>query len=270
MLRHVSERILEGEGIGRIASEGRNQLLLQATAQSEAAIISLPTDGDHQSDPAGPALARLCLDVVQAAVAINGNAIERGLDRAFASVIPSVAIRNVVEPAAIAIGDLWAGGECSEAGEHLAGRIFERRLMNLLDSERDLSAGEHVICACFPDELHLLGCLVRAYELALSSRNIHLLGAALPFSALERAVAELNPHAVHLSVSRSILYRTHRSDLRDLALRMPPELAIHVGGQGVPRSDPELEAAGVALLPTGRLAMGGRLPSGVHIPCASS
>jgi DNA-binding transcriptional MerR regulator/methanogenic corrinoid protein MtbC1 len=245
VLRRVRELLDQGRSIGEIAIAGRKALLHDAGA----APAPWPPGRGETGTPAeapGP-LAQLRDAVVRASVAIDAPAVERTLDAAFALVAPELAIDAVVAPAATAIGELWAAGECSVAGEHLASSIYTHRLRRLVDSAGTAASGPAAIAACWPEEQHEAGALVAAFHLGKLAQRVTYLGPSLPFADLGRAIEALAPRATCLSVSRHELLLAHRRAFLEL-VASHPGTAFVVGGQAVSAGDAELEAAGVHVL----------------------
>jgi len=256
VLRYVQRLLAQGRSIGEIATSGRDELL--EAAQKFLGSEPPPRAGSAPAarEPTGGAqLAPLCAGVVEAAVAMDAERIERLLDQAFAAVSADLVIHRVIEPAALEIGELWVRGRCTVASEHLASGCFVHRLRKLIESAslRDPAAPRAIFC-CFPDENHELGLLILAYHFSRNGWRISYLGPLLPFEDLERACDVLKPRAVVLSVTRQSLYLTHKPRLIELLNRHRDRLTFFIGGQGAPEEDPELTAAGGEFCPNGRPA----------------
>ncbi len=261
VLRQVKRMLEEGRSIGEAAVVGRVELLARSGKASRPGVEtvdrSITGDRAGAAAPERPAeLERLLEAIVQAAVEIDHERLERSLDAAFAQVAPEQVVSRVVESAARRIGELWVGGHCSVAGEHLASSAFILRLHGLLETTNRVLPGAAplVVTACFPEELHELGALVVAYYLTLSGIRVVHLGAALPFEDLERALDVLDPDGIYLSVTREALFRAHRPGLLELVGHRNGRLAMMLGGQGVRAGDAELEALGVRIVEEGRPA----------------
>ena len=221
ILRHVKKQVDAGRAIGEVAAPGREVILetIRREDQGRAGGRVGRRAGDRPGQRIRPPLeAETDLEgvlegIVAAAVDLDRDRLEEGLDRAFAMVSPPYVVSHVLEPAARRIGDLWMEGRCSVAGEHMASSAFVLRLQKLLEAS-NRSLGEEapgVITASFPDELHEIGALVVAYELTLHGIRVIHLGPALPFGDLEAALDRLRPLGVYLSVTRRSLYEAHRA-----------------------------------------------------------
>lgn len=246
VLHRVKELLAQGRSIGEVAAMGRKTLLRPAP-------LTPPSIGTRKAHPARPHLNaagnQLRESLVEAAVAIDARALDRLLDEAFSVFSPEAAISQIVEPALLQIGGLWAEGRCSVAGEHLASHKIMGRLHRLLAASNNSALnGIHLgLVACLPDEQHEIGAMLVAYWLTRFGYRVSYLGGSLPLSDLERACRTLRPAAVFLSVSRESLLETHEPQLIELLGRLNGKIPFHVGGRGVARARPALEEAGAKL-----------------------
>jgi len=251
VLQSVRTMIDAGRSIGEIAVLGRGALLSRAGdvaahhgAQLTSSGVAQEAGGAAAVDFSSAAvriapaiadpLARLAAEVADGAAALDGAAIGRALDEAFAAHSAEVAVQHVIEPAAAEIGRRWLDGTCSVAGEHLASAIFVRRLLKLFDAGRITSpAAPLAIAACLPNERHEVGALVIAFHLHRAGVRVTYLGADLPVEDIERAVDLLRPRAALLSVSRIENMTPSLSPLCRVIERRGRETRFVVGGAGV-------------------------------------
>ncbi|MHC4830438.1 MAG: MerR family transcriptional regulator [Planctomycetota bacterium] len=243
VLTRVREHLDAGRAIGEIASVGRKRLLAESAKRTAVAPAELPKNVEAK-------ISSLSREIVEGAVAVSEGAIESALDNSFGLLSPHVAVERVVIPALVAIGELWAEGKCTVAGEHLASAKITGRLLKLLETVNPAGASgaKVAIAACLPDEQHEIGALVAASEIARHNYRVSYLGACLPLEDLERACLLLSPSVVCLSVSREALLGTHKPRLLELVGRLPKSTRVFLGGRGVEGPDAELEAAGVVLI----------------------
>ena len=188
--------------------------------------------------------------MVEAAVAVDEGAVESALDQVFAILSPQVAMERVIGPALVAVGELWAQGRCSVAGEHLLSAKITGRLLRLLETVNPArhNGAQPAICACLPDEQHEIGALMSACVLARHHYRVAYLGSSLPLEDLERSCNLLSPKVVSLSVARESLLQTHKPKIMELARRLPKAIKVFLGGRGVTKADRGLAAAGVVLI----------------------
>lgn len=225
VLRSVQEHMERGLSIGEIAVMGRRSLLASVAP-------SLP--GRPESDTGGLAECRKRL--VAAAVDIDAVQIEAVLDQAFGMASPIATIDSVLLPALDAIGDQWADGTLSVAGEHLASAKVITRIRRLLEASNQ-GPGRPAVVTCLPDELHEIGALLSAYALCLAGFRVSYLGAAMPLEDLERACVRIRPAVVSISSVRTPILQTHLPRLAELVDRRK-EVRFLVGGRGaIPLAD---------------------------------
>ena len=136
VLLSVRRLLAEGRSIGEIARIGREVLLEKtgASAQATEPVASPPVDIGFASDQAWPDAQRSVQTVVDAALAMDTEGINRSLDEALAAASPERVISGLVTPASVKIGDLWMAGRCSVANEHLASGIFSHRLRKMIEA----------------------------------------------------------------------------------------------------------------------------------------
>ncbi len=244
LLLHVKAQLSQGQTIGEVARLGRGQLMTDAAPPDPPGLApALPLEA-----PLAESLVRWSQGVADAAQVLDRLRIEALLNEAFAVLNTDVAVYQVLRPAAYEIGARWREGECSVAGEHLASGIFERRLRRLLAAARSTRPGaQPVICACCPGELHSLGPLVQAWELARIGYEVSWLGASLPLVSLAEAVHILGARAVYLGVAMEESFQAQRAPLLEQIQRWEGGVQVVLGGRGVPAADAELEQAGVRL-----------------------
>lgn len=219
LLRGVRALIDQGRAIGEIARVDRSHLIAGASPPGGASAATAPAWRQR---------------VVAAALALDGRALSGALDQAFAVMSADQAVADVIEPAAVEIGDLWEQGLCSVASEHLASDQFLTRLGRLLELAQPPGPNApRVVAACFPSEQHQLGLRIVAWHLARLGVRVIYLGSSMPQDDLARASRKERPQAVLLSVTRRATFTRHR---RDVVQAFPASSVGHVfiGGQGVP------------------------------------
>ena len=203
VLRRIRSMLDEGRAIGEIAALGRARLLA-----NESPVSARNSESVHSSaDVAVTARDRGALEhcreqVIEAAIAMDKTMLDRALDDAFSLVSPDIVIRQMLQPAARQIGDLWMTGRCTVASEHLASEAFCHRLRKLIESATGTSRGSRLaLCACFPEDNHQLGLLIFAYQLSIENWDVVYLGPSLPFEDLRIAADRLHPDVVVVSVA---------------------------------------------------------------------
>jgi len=107
------------------------------------------------------------------------------------------AVRELV-PRAIATTASGAGPPI--AAEHFASNFLRRQALRLLDG-LPAARGCPLLVGCGPDEQHELGALLLTLLLRIRGHRVVYLGARLPGSAVQRAVAALEPCGVAISIT---------------------------------------------------------------------
>ena len=133
-------------------------------------------------------------------------------------------------PALDEIGDQWANGKLSVAGEHLVSAKVITRIRRLLEASNQ-GPGKPAVVTCLPDELHEIGALLSAYALCLSGFRVSYLGAAMPLEDLEAACVSIRPAVVSISSVRTPILQTHLPRLAELVARRTG-VRFLVGGRG--------------------------------------
>ncbi len=248
---YLRDLVASGQTIGALASRGRAALLSEAQEQlpdldvaTLRAVPSTPRSTDEQ-------LTELAAQVVRSAVELDPGPLAAALDRGLASCTPEQFLSRVVRPVSHRIGELWAQGECSVAGEHLASSMLRERLLRLLQNGAppDGRAAPEALVACAPDDFHENGALMTAVRLVGLGWRVTWLGAATPLTDLDKACRSRRPHAVYVSATLTASFEACRDGLLAFARRWQGAFELRIGGGGVPEQDAELSAAGAELSP---------------------
>ncbi len=113
---------------------------------------------------------------------------------------------QVMSPALVEIGTLWAGGEITIAHERAASHYLRSRLSALMDiagSEEGQSGGfgPLVVAACAPGEQHELGLMMLTLALRRRGVRVAYLGANVPLGDLTTFAHERQAQAILLGVN---------------------------------------------------------------------
>jgi DNA-binding transcriptional MerR regulator len=147
-----------------------------------------PDGGDEQSQASAEAPAGSSAGAVDrtgaflaAAEDLDAPALERALDEMFASGSFEVVADRDLLPALVAIGDAWADGRITVAGEHAASEAVHRRLAAAFQAAGRPRAGrDTVLVGLPPGSRHELGALTFAVAARRAGLPILYLGADLP------------------------------------------------------------------------------------------
>ncbi len=196
------------------------------------------------------AAAEISRRFVDAAAAIDEIALDRVLDDLFARGSFERALRDHLFPALRALGDAWAAGEVSVAGEHLASHGVLRRLAQALDAAgRGEPGSGHVVVGLPPGARHELGALAFAVALRRAGVPVAYLGPDLPLADWVGAAGGAAAAVIGVVTTRD------RRPAREVADRLrseAPGTLVAVGGRaasGAAGAVGALAAPGIVVLP---------------------
>jgi MerR family transcriptional regulator, light-induced transcriptional regulator len=157
------------------------------------------------------------------AVEVVEDALSRG-------VRPSVIHSDVIRPAMVAVGDLWAEGALTVGDEHLATAITQRVMARLVDVLRTVprSSRERVVLAAPAGEHHDVGLRMAGDLLEGAGFTVLYAGPNVPARALAAIVAEHSPAVTALTCTCT------GDSLFEAVEAVSASTRIVLGGQGVP------------------------------------
>lgn len=168
-------------------------------------------------------------ELVTAAGAVDGAAIERALDDMFAVGSFERIVEGRLYPALQSIGDAWERGEVDVAGEHAASAAALRRLGAAFEAAGSGSAGPPVIVGLPSGARHELPALAFATALRRAGIRTTYLGADVPAESWLAAARHTAARGVVIGVptAADVASATAAAQaLRDAH----PDLPIAVGG----------------------------------------
>ena len=244
-------RVYDEAAVGRLRSMRR--LINEGwTASAAAAAIIAGTEPPSGSltepRPEGQAVL-LVEQLVEAAAAIDSPRIEAVLDDMFAGGTYERVVDDHVIPALRALGDAWAAGTLSVAGEHLASNAVQRRLAaSFQASGPGRDQVRPVLVGMPPGARHELGALMFATALRRSGLPVVYLGADVPLDDWREAVERTDAQAVVIGAvmrADATAVMTVAATLRSAR----PEVMIAFGGAAAPNpaADRSTAAAGRTL-----------------------
>ena len=137
--------------------------------------------------------------LVSAAAALDGDQIEAALDELFGRGSFEAIVDALLMPAAAALGDAWAAGRITVAGEHAASAALGRRLAGAFEAAGHAD-GRPVVVGLPPGSRHELGAL--AFATALRRRGVAVLylAADVPIASWLDVRARLQPRVLVVAV----------------------------------------------------------------------
>jgi methanogenic corrinoid protein MtbC1 len=117
---------------------------------------------------------------VDAAAALDALAVSRVLDERFSLASFETVVDGWLMPGLVTLGEAWADGRVSVAGEHLVAYAVQRRLAAVFDAASAHAAGPRVLVGLPPGVRHELGQLAFAAAACRAGLNATYVGADLP------------------------------------------------------------------------------------------
>ncbi|HSO29869.1 MAG TPA: MerR family transcriptional regulator [Candidatus Sulfomarinibacteraceae bacterium] len=229
---------------GWTASEAARAIGAGEVAVEEAS--AGPPDGSHPAPSGAPAYrARLIERFVAAAESTSPAETEAVLDEILAAGSFEAVVDDILLPATAALGESWAGGRLSVAGEHAASAAVARRLSAAYQAAG--AAGRATVLVGLPPaSRHEIGALAFAVALRRLGVGVVYLGPDLPVDAWRDVVRRTRPRAVVVGVVTAADLEAARAVVD--AVRVESVELIAVGGAAT-TLDPALPD-GVLVLPS--------------------
>jgi DNA-binding transcriptional MerR regulator/methylmalonyl-CoA mutase cobalamin-binding subunit len=230
-LRRIAEALALGHRAGQVvgASEEALQQLLDGTAAARGG----PSAGIPPAED---------LDgLLRLVAAFDAERLTRTLLGDWGRMTPIEFLEERIAPLIVAVGDGWERGDLEVRHEH----FLSERVGDLLRSLRlpfeERASGPLVIFATLPGEGHGLGLQMAALVLSWVGCRILYLGPEVPLAQLTSLAMDLGARAVAVSVSSATRGTTTSTSIRKLRGRLPPRVALVVGGDGAPRAQAGVE-----------------------------
>jgi DNA-binding transcriptional MerR regulator len=208
-------------------------------AEEPAASGSTPPSGADTAS--SESASQLVERFVEAAAALDGDGLERVLDRMFAAGSFEVVADTLLLPALVALGDGWAMGRVGVAGEHAASHAALRRLAAAFQAAGRAAPSDGAILVGMPPGVrHELGALAFATAARRAGLPILYLGPDLPVADWVATAERTHARAAVVGVLTA-------GDVRsavDVAIGLRaalPELVIVFGGRAANRAGAAFE-----------------------------
>lgn len=144
-------------------------------------------------------------------------------------------IIDTIAPLIHIVGEKWARGEMRIFEEHFVTRQLTLFLDSVISKIPLTPSSKTVLLATLPGESHSLGLLMLESLLRDHGSMVVNLGTEMPMEQLTLATEQYQAQAVFLSFSGAYNSNGIRTELLDLAERLPEHVSIYVGGAGVKR-----------------------------------
>lgn len=206
-------------------------------------VAGSPTPARPAAQGTGPAEAAALIDrFLGAAGALQADVISAVLDDLFARGSFERIAGDLLFPALEALGDAWAAGRISVAGEHLASSAVQRRLGQALEAAGSADErGARIVVGLPPGGRHELGALAFAVAARRAGLPVTYLGADLPIEDWLTAASGASAAVIGVVTARD---RAAALDVARRLLDARPGLVVALGGRAAQA------APGVIRLPT--------------------
>lgn len=215
VLRSMKQLVDQGWSTGLAAA----QMLREAEADRSAGAPAAARTRDSD----------LAARVIRAAAALDTSDLAAVLDHLFALNSFEIVMADHVFPALTELGDAWAAGRISTAGEHLASHAVMRRLAICYEAAASGGHGPRIALGMAPGSRHEIGLLAFAVAARRRGMNTDYLGADLPIDDWLGILDERDLAAVVLALpTRADIDAT--GAVVTALLERRPGLVVAVGG----------------------------------------
>ena len=200
-----------------------------AASASDAAAPAMAAGRTVEAPGAATEAAALSTALVAGARALAPQAVATVLDDLFARGSFERVASDLLFPALEALGDAWARGEVSVAGEHMASHAVQRRLAQAFEAAGGLDPQDgKVVVGLPPGARHELGALAFAVAARRAGLGVTYLGADLPAAEWVAAAERAEAAVIGVVSPRD---RKPALEVARLLLETRPSLVVAVGGR---------------------------------------
>lgn len=188
-----------------------------------AVAVGAPASAPTQQAPA------LTAGLIKAAAQLDTTELAAVLDQLFALNSFEVVMDHHVFPALEALGNAWADGRVSVAGEHLASNAVMRRLAIAYEAAASPGRGPRVALGLAPGSRHEIGLFAFAVAARRQGVDTDYLGADLPVDDWLGVIDDASLTAVVLALPTEVDIKATTTVIEALHAQRP-KLLIAVGG----------------------------------------
>jgi len=195
-----------------------------------------------------PGASSLLDECVAAVKSLDARALEEALSRGATELGAQGLLQRVVAPFAQSIGDLWRDGTLTAAHEHFSSAVIRVFLGQAARPFAGADQAPVLVVATPTGQLHELGALLVGAAAANLGWHVTYLGASLPAAEIVGAARQCRARAVALSLVYPEDDPRLAGELTALRQALPPEVALLMGGRGMPAYRDVLEQIGATLV----------------------
>lgn len=234
-----------GRNIGQIAELDAETLGRLVHDDEEARAIPLPA--------AAPDLTASVDSILREAMAgverLDSARVEAVLRQAAITLPVAALTEQVIAPLLTQVGARWHHGTLRPTHEHLASAVCRRVLSWVISQAPAAPDAPGVVVTTPAGQVHEIGGLLAATTAATEGWRVTYLGADLPAEDIAAAATLSRSRAVALSLIYPENDPAVHAELRDLAARLDPGVALLVGGSGAASYRATLDRLGIRVAP---------------------
>ncbi len=185
-------------------------------------------------------------EALEAIRGLDRRTLEETLRRMALAVGAAAFVEEVASPLIRRVGSEWEKGRIGPAEEHLASFQMRTTLAWLSRSVSGNREGPRIVAATPAGELHELGTLLACVTAGTCGWEPVPLGPNLPADEIARAAFSSGARAVALSVVYDPGGKALEAEVLDLRTRLPPTIALLIGGAAARSLDISRDGTGVA------------------------
>ncbi|MES2177644.1 MAG: cobalamin-dependent protein [Gemmatimonadota bacterium] len=173
------------------------------------------------------------LTAIGLAQSLDGAAVEETLRRSAANLGIPAFIETIAAPLLRRVGDEWHAGRMTPAQEHLVSSLVHDILTGAMRAVFARPRAPRILVATPAGDRHAIGAALVGAAAAVEGWNVLYLGADLPSADIAAAAAAARVRVVAISVILVEGGRRVLDELASLRARLPNEVELVVGGNGV-------------------------------------
>ena len=224
------EQVLRLRVLKRLLDQGHRPGSLMRLGDDELARLLSPQAAATRSGDAAAAAEPLRAPLRALVLDHQADGLRAALSQALMARGLRGLVLDLVAPLTEEVGEAWARGDLSVAGEHLYAEVVQLVLRGALASLPGGGRPPRVLLATLPGELHGLGLLMAQALLATEGCATVSLGTQVPVPDIVQAAARQRADIVALSLSAAAHGERSLQGLQDLRAALPAGTALWAGG----------------------------------------
>lgn len=225
------EQVLRLRVLKRLLDQGhRPGALMRMSGDELAVLLSRPGRAGAAAAMAAAPADRRVGELAGLVAGQQTEALRAALSQALGALGLRALVLQVLAPLTTEVGEAWARGEVSVAGEHLYAEVVQLVLRAAFASLPPGGRPPRVLLATLPGEQHALGLLMAQALLATEGCATVSLGTQVPVPDIAQAARSQQADVVALSLSSATQAERALQGLKDLRAQLSPGTALWAGG----------------------------------------